>query len=162
VDAPEQNQELVHAAARKVEGLLNSNGQFEVSLNTTFGEPLPPSPRRATLAATKQRVRPRATNMDGRPRPPLNFLNIGSGQAAQPVPLTYDLYKAVVDLGQGLLQASLPSTVVALLDSTRARLAGALVRDQALLEDARIRIGTASEIITIGPHGFVVLKDDAT
>ncbi|MES2937453.1 MAG: hypothetical protein V4864_07205 [Pseudomonadota bacterium] len=157
VDSPDGNQELLHLAARKVEALLNTNGRFEISLNTTFGEPLPPPARRATLIAEKQRVRPRQAVVLGRPRPPLAFLTIGSAKSAQPIPLTYDLYKAVSDLGQGLMQSALPSTVVALLDSTRARLAGALVRDKHLLDDAEIRIGSAREVVAIGPQGFAMI-----
>lgn len=159
VEAPESSEEQVFAAAKKVEGLLNNGGAFEIPLNTTFGEPLPPAQRRATLVAPRQRVRPQVPKVEGRPRSPLVFLTIGGSHSHAPaVPLTYDLFKAVVDLGDGLYPASLPSTVVALLDATRARLAGTLVRDEELLEYARIRVGDNSHEIALGPRGFVVVE----
>ncbi len=159
VEEPLGGDELFHKAAKSVEALLNNGGNFEVSLNTTFGEPLPPMQRRATLVAPKQRVKPRAITSSGRPTAPFGFLTVGIGVSAQPVPLTYELYKAVWDLGQGLSPASLPTTVVALLDSTRARLSGPLVRDADILEEAVIRIGVAKETIVKGPRGFVVQRD---
>jgi hypothetical protein len=160
VDAPQEDPDSLHAAAKSVEHLLNTDGQFHIALNTTFGEPLPPAPRRATLIAPKQRVRARPLSTQGRPRPPFRYLTIGSATNGQPVPLTYDLFKAVVDLADGMMQASLPATVVALLDSTRARLGGVLVRDPTLLEDATIRIGTAKEHIVKVPKGFAVERGD--
>lgn len=67
---------------------------------------------------------------------------MGSGQSLQPVALTYDLYKAVKELERGLSSASLPKAVVALLDTTKARLSGPIVRDAEVLAEARIKIGT--------------------
>jgi len=160
VDSPDVKEAQVYEAAKKVETLLNGDRYFEISLNTTFGEPLPPATRRVTLIAEKQRVKPRVVQTEGRPKSPLIFLTLGSERRAQPIPLTYDLYRAVVDLNQGLVPASLPAAVVALLDSNRARLAGALVGDAQVLEAARIRIGTAREEIAIGPRGFVVVAGD--
>jgi hypothetical protein len=55
--------------------------------------------------------------------------------------LTYELFKAIKELERGLSLASLPRTVVALLDTTKARLSGPIVRDPEMLMDARIRIG---------------------
>lgn len=131
----------LNEVARQVRNLLNSQSDFEVSLTTTFGQPLPPMQRRATLAVDIQRVRMLQTNTVGRPRHPICFLEVGAGQSAQPIPLTYDLFKAVRELERGLSAASLPRTVVALLDTTRARLAGQIVRDNDVLSDAKIRLG---------------------
>ena len=114
---------LLHTAAKQVEGLLNEKEHFVVVLNTTFGEPLPPEQRRATLVTEKQKVKPWPTTATDRPRSPIRFLSIGSGDTVQSIPLTFELFRSVRELRQGMMPASLPRAVVALLDTTRAKLA---------------------------------------
>jgi hypothetical protein len=93
------------------------------------------------LVVPVRQVRMKHLATEGRPRSPICFLEVGSGQSLQPIALTYDLFKAVRELERGLSPASLPRTVVALLDTTKARLSGPIVRDPEALMDARIRIG---------------------
>jgi hypothetical protein len=50
----------------------------------------------------------------------------------------------------------LPATVVALLDTARARLAGPIVRDALLLERARIRIGASGTQVVQRRSGFAL------
>jgi hypothetical protein len=132
---------ILHEVVKQVETLLNSDEYFVTSLNTTFGEPLPPVTRRAILKTQKQRVRPQLSLHEGRPEPDICFLAVGTGQTKQSVPLTYELFKSVSELGQGMLVATLPRTVVALLDATRARLAGQIVRDEELLDGSEFKLG---------------------
>jgi len=145
----------LYEVARQVKDLLNSRQGFEVSLNTTFGQPLPPSQRQATLVVQPRPVRMLPLSGQGRPRSPLCFLQVGSGSSQQAIPLTYDLFKAVKELEKGLSPASLPSTVVALLDTTRARLSGPIVRDPEILIDASIKIGVDGTEIGQSWNGFV-------
>ena len=91
----------------------------------------------------------------GRPRSPIAYLVVGSGKSSQPIPLTYDLFKAVKELDRGLSPASLPGTVVTLLDTTKAMLSGPIVRDLETLSDARIRIGIDGTEIGSSFSGFV-------
>lgn len=51
--------QLLHDAVKQVEGLLNEKDRFVVTLNTTFGEPLPPIQRRAILTTPRQKVKDR-------------------------------------------------------------------------------------------------------
>jgi hypothetical protein len=127
--------------AKQVEDLLNNQHNFDVSLTTTFGQPLPPLRRRATLIVPRRRVSARYLKAEGRPRPSLCFLDVEAGRAQQPVALTYDLFKAVSELEGGLSPASLPGSVLALLDTTRARMAGSIVRDADVWERPTILIG---------------------
>jgi hypothetical protein len=143
--------------AKEVKNLLNKGSDFEVSLTTTFGQPLPPLQRQATLVVDARQVRPLFQNIEGRPRAPICFLEVGSGTSSQPIALTYDLFKAIKELKRGLSLASLPRTVVALLDTTRARLSGPIVRDKEALMDARIRIGANGSEIGSSWDGFVSL-----
>lgn len=133
----------IYAVASEVEDLLNAGDSFEVNLTTTFGQPQPSELKRATLVVPRRHVRPASPPLPGRPRPPVAFLSVGEGQAAQPVALTFDLFLAVKELESGMSAASLPRTVRALLDTARARLSGPLVRNPSVLERAFMRIGAS-------------------
>lgn len=150
----------LHEIAQQVKNLLNSRHGFEVSLTTTFGQPLPPQQRQAILIVQPQPVRPRPLSTDGRPRSPICYLQVGQGKSTQSIALTYDLFKAVKELERGLSPASLPRTVVALLDTTKARLSGPIVRDDDILADARIRIGSDGVHIGQSWNGFVALTSE--
>lgn len=145
--------------AGEVEQLLNVNQDFEISLTTTFGQPLPPAIRRATLVVPSRSVKPVEERAPGRPASPICFLLVGDGRSGQPIALTYELFKAVKELEQGMSVASLPRTVLALLDTTRARLSGPIVRDRAVLDRARIRIGRDGTTVVQRRTGFATRKD---
>lgn len=136
----------VFEVAREIELLLNKNQEFEVSLTTTFGQPLPPSTNQALLVVPRRHVQPASPPRKGRPAAPLKFLEVGEGSSAQDVALTYDLFKAVKDIKRGMSNASLPRSVLALLDTTGARLAGPIVRDGSVLRRAEIRLGNGVTI----------------
>lgn len=148
--------------AQEVEQLLNRNQDFEISLTTTFGQPLPPAIRRATLIVPSRSVQPLEVEVSGRPFSPICFLMVGDGRSGQPIALTYDLFKAVKELKQGMSIASLPRTVLALLDTTRARLSGPIVRDRIILDRARIKIGSTDTAVVQRRSGFGVRKEGAT
>ncbi len=131
----------VFDVAREIEVLLNDKQDFQVSLTTTFGQPLPPANVQALLVVQRRHVQPAEPGADGRPAAPLRFLEVGEGRSAQDVALTYELFKAVKDIERGMSSASLPRSVLALLDTTSARLAGPIVRDTTALRRAEIRLG---------------------
>lgn len=160
VDRDENGQRLFDVA-RQVKDLLNTGAGFEVSLTTTFGQPLPPKQRQATLVVPVRQVKSLRPSSAGRPRSPICYLTVGSGESSQPIPLTYDLFKAVKELDRGLSPASLPHTVVALLDTTKAMLSGPIVRDLDTLADARIRIGMDGTEIGSSWGGFVAARREA-
>lgn len=151
----EDNGQTLFEVAKQVKELLNTRQGFEVSLTTTFGQPLPPSQRQATLIVQPRPVKMLQLPTQGRPRSPICFLQIGTGMSQQPIPLTFDLFKAVKELEKGLSPASLPRTVVALLDTTHARLSGPIVRDPEILSDATIKLGTDGTEIGQSWNGFV-------
>ncbi|EJM17148.1 hypothetical protein PMI22_03695 [Pseudomonas sp. GM21] len=156
----ENDKHQLYEVVQQVKGLLNTGQEFEVSLTTTFGQPLPPKQRQATLVVPQRQVRMLPQNTPGRPRPPICYLGVGHMQSAQPIPLTYDLFKAVKELERGLSPASLPRTVLALLDTTKARLSGSIVRDEELLEHAKIRIGSDGTVVARSWDGLVARKED--
>lgn len=148
----------LYDVAREVERLLNTNQDFEISLTTTFGQPLPPPMQRAVLVVPARPVKPLDEDPVDRPRNPIAFLKVGAGKSSQPIALTYDLFKAVKELERGMSVASLPRTVLALLDTTRARLSGPIVRDREILDRARIRIGSSGVTIEERRQGFAAQR----
>lgn len=146
---------LLHKAAKHVEALINQHEHFVVVLNSTFGEPLAPPPRRATLHTPREKVRPLYPTTTGRPTSPVRFLSVGGKEHA--LALTYDLFRSVRELEAGMLPASLSRPVVALLDATRARIGGRVVRDEEKLDGAEIRIRDI--VITREVDGFVVTRE---
>ncbi len=150
----------IHEVAKQVKNLLNEGHGFEISLTTTFGQPMPPGSRQAILVVPPQSVVPLPPATGGRPPPPIRFLRVGQGRSAQPIALTYDLFKAVEELERGLSPASLPQSVVALLDTTRAKLAGPIVRDPEVLENATIMIGADGTSVSKSWDRFVVTGKD--
>ncbi|AVR46778.1 hypothetical protein C7S20_16750 [Christiangramia fulva] len=62
-----------------------------------------------------------------------------------PVPLTYQLYKALAQLKEGVRASSLPTEVLAMLDNIKSRLTGITVRGGLnILRNAKIQIGDSS------------------
>lgn len=129
------------------------------AIHRPLPQPLPPAIRRATLVVPSRSVKPVEERAPGRPASPICFLLVGDGRSGQPIALTYELFKAVKELEQGMSVASLPRTVLALLDTTRARLAGPIVRDRAVLDRARVRIGRGGTTIVQRRTGFAARKD---
>lgn len=154
----DENGQKLHAVSRQVKDLLNDADGFHVSLTTTFGQPLPPTQRQTTLIVPQRNVRSLPLNNVGRPKSPICYLKIGTGDSAQSIPLTYDLFRAIKELDRGLSPASLPRNVVALLDATKARLSGPIVRDHDLWEDAKIKVGADGAEISKSFDGFVSLS----
>jgi len=152
----------LYDVAREVERLLNSKQDFEISLTTTFGQPMPPANRMAMLVVPARPVQPTATNNNLRPPSPIAFLKVGSGKSTQSIALTYDLFKAVKELERGMSPSALPRSVLALLDTARARLSGPIVRDTEILDRARIRIGAGGLVVEKRRSGFASRKEDVS
>lgn len=153
------DEQLLYEAAVQVEDLLNKGKQFSVILNTTFGEPIPSPERRVTLTTDRQRVRASSDHSTRRPEPALRFLAVGPSSRRQFIPITYELYRSVRELRMGMLQASLPKAVVALLDITRARLGGQIVRDDEALDLSRINIGLRTDTVVRQRGMFLVERE---
>lgn len=158
-DVMDGNPALLNEAVKQVELLLNQGDRFTFYLNTTFGEPRPVETRRAALTTDKQKVKAWKREQAGRPKAALLFLQVGAGKSAQPIPLTFELFRCAKELKDGMLPASLPRTVVALLDTTKAKLAGKIVRDEDALDGAELKIGLRHEVIVRELGEFVVRQE---
>jgi hypothetical protein len=58
-----------------------------------------------------------------------------------------------------MVPASLPRSVVALLDTTRAKLAGSVVRDEETLEGSKIHLGIRDDVIVRNFGTFLIRKE---
>ena len=73
--------------------------------------------------------------------------------------MTFDLFKAVKELRKGMSISSLPHTVLALIDTTKARLSGPIVRDADILDRARLCIGSDGIVVEERRQGFVARRE---
>jgi hypothetical protein len=162
VEGRQEDGELLLSAAREVTRLLNASDKFEVSLTTTFGQPMPPATLRAVLITNKQTVKPQLETLSGRPAAPMRLLRVGRNRGEQTIALTFDLYRSIRLLEAGLSRASLPTEVNALIDATKARLSGPIVRDQESLEDSYIELGASGTRIELIGGRFLPISERTT
>jgi hypothetical protein len=139
----------------KLEKLLNNEGHFRISLSTTFGQPPPPRALQAVLDVNEVSIEAAERIHGIRPVSTIKHFNIELGTQSQPIALTYDLYKAVRLLEQGMSTASLPRTAVALLDATRTSWSGAMVRDVKQIKRGQIRLGNGGRVIHFDGEEFL-------
>jgi len=157
--------DLLYLAAKEFDRLINTGrhgDKFEVQLNSTFGEPTPEIERRSVLITSKQKVRPVDLSAKNGPRAPIQFLKVGSSGVDNPIPLTFDLFKSIYELRKGMMSSSLPRSVVALLDTTKAKLAGSIVRNDEQLDGAEIHIGINGDIVARELGRYIVRRSGDT
>lgn len=119
--------------------LIHVNSRFPVSLATTFGQPLPHPDHDAVLYTQMVKVTYIIPSQSVQhARSSLPYLKIKD----HAIPLTYPLFKALVQLKEGLMEASIPTDILALIEGTRARMAGDIVRDIDGLDDATLSVGS--------------------
>lgn len=130
---------------RSFKNLLSNgiNEKLTVPLSTTFGQPAHSKQGEVRLFAPFPQsmgiVSP--TNNSSRPREQLPYLKLDD----VPIPVTFPLFKALSEVRQGLMKASLPEEILALVDGTSNILAGKIVHDKEKLEDSRIDIGGSDQ-----------------
>ncbi len=123
------------------------SGKLTVPLSTTFGQPAHSKQGEARLLALNPptvEIVP-ATNSPSRPREQLPYLKIDN----VPIPVTFPLFKALSEVQQGLMTASLPEEIFALVDGTRNVLAGRIVHQNERIEDAQVEIGGSNQKLVI-------------
>lgn len=141
---------------RMLEKLINKDAFFEMSLVTTFGQPEPSPSRNAILRSPKISIRIiNNENLTDRPYESLQYFRILNN----PIPLTFNLFAALINTDKGLEAASLPGDIFALLNCTKSGVLGQIVRDVDLVEDTEIFIGETGEVIHFDhSSGFSVTR----
>ena len=138
---------VLNQVRRQLRQLLHdANDKFRAPLATTFGQPVAERSRDVAM------VLPRTVSVNplpqdrgaGRPQEHLPYFRIDRHVVA----LTFDLFRALEDVSQGLHAASLPPEIYSLLDRVKSLVAGHVVRDPDVLADEpRIVIGASQDII---------------
>jgi hypothetical protein len=129
-----------------VEQLVNEDRSFfKIPLSTTFGQPVAHWDREVSL-----RVRSVKTSIEMfhgniyRPANRFPFIRVHNRY----VPVTFALYKALVELEGGLDPASLPQEVFALFDEVKSVTAGQIARDKNFV-DGNVELTIGQERYTL-------------
>lgn len=132
-----------------VEQLVNEDRRFfKIPLSTTFGQPVAHWDREVSL-----RVRSVKTSIEmfqgdiSRPANRFPFIKVHNRY----VPVTFALYKALVELEEGLDPASLPQEVFALFDEVKSVTAGQIARDKNFVDgNVDLTIGQETYTLKVG------------
>ena len=141
------NRSELQAVRKEMRKLLhNSDDHFRAGLATTFGQPVAERSRDVALVLReniKVKALPPPSGSD-RPHSLLPYLVV-KGHA---VALTFDLFRALGDVSDGLHEASLPPEIYSLLDRVKSMVSGKVVRDpDVLAEEPTIVLGSGRESI---------------
>lgn len=122
--------------------LLQSQDGMAININSSISQPQLDKDSKLTLEINRVSIDARYLKdpYNDVPRLPHKVFEIDFNES-YPVPLTYPLYKALYNFHKGVRLASLPSDVLAMLDSIKSNIAGKVVRDKNLLKNSKIRFG---------------------
>jgi len=154
MDATKQAK-VLNRVRKALKSLLNdSNNQFRAALATTFGQPVAHRSKDVSLliGSSIGVSVARKSRDGGRPVDYLPFLTVDKHYVA----LTFDLYMALVDIDEGLHDASLPGEIYSLLDRVKSLVSGRVVRDENVLaDDPKITLGFSSDEIEYVNDEFI-------
>jgi hypothetical protein len=138
----DKNQVEIKMAARLFEDLIQDKNNLLLLLNTSFAQPIPSSEERILIKLKRVRVRPNyiPNVLKDVPRVEIKTFRVDFQQEFEIV-LTYQLFKALIMIQNGVRQASLPKEVLAMLDKIKSKISGIIVRDPDLLFDAKLIVG---------------------
>lgn len=138
------NQDDIKLAARLFEDLIQDKNNLVLLLNTSFAQPNPSPDEQILIKLKRVRVWPNYISkaFDDVPRMDIKTFKVGFQKEFEIV-ITYQLFKALIMIQNGVRQASLPKEVLAMLDKIKSKISGIIVRDPNLLFDAKIVIGTS-------------------
>jgi hypothetical protein len=138
---------ILRGVRNGLKGLLNDkNNQFKAGLATTFGQPVAHRSRDVSLSIDSSINVSVAEKLSPHTRPTdyLPYLLVDKHYIA----LTFDLFKALDEVNDGLHDASLPGEIYSLLDRVKSLVSGRVVRDKKILsEDPKIVLGSSNGIV---------------
>lgn len=155
----DKNQAEIKMAARLFEDLIQDKNNLVLLLNTSFAQPTPSNEERILIKLKRVRVRPNYIPKEFKdvPRSEVKTFKVEFHEEFDIV-ITYQLFKALMMIKNGVRQASLPKEVLAMLDKIKSKISGIIVRDPDLLFDAKLIIGNSNhEYRIIDAHSDVEL-----
>ena len=158
VEATQQNTKVLADVRKGLKNLLNSSdGKFKAGLATTFGQPIAHRSRDVSLVLQSSiAVKIISRDIDYRiPNDSLPYLSVEEHTVA----LTFDLFKALTEINNGLNSGSLQSEIYSLLDRVRSLVSGRVVRDpDVLADDPVITLGSSNDKIELINGKFIYTK----
>lgn len=115
--------------------LLNRDERFHVALATTFGQPVTNRSRDITLKMPKINVQFELADTADKSRPGEKMAELSVSGSGIKIPLTFQLYESIFSIADGMLEASLPEEIYAMIDSVKSKVGGVVVRKPEYLED---------------------------
>jgi hypothetical protein len=127
-----QNKDSKKKIVRQFSALINKEDRFRAGLATTYGQPVTNNRRDIALYTKKIKLSyPNLDQIADRPGNLLPFLELNDLK----IPVTFQLYKSLNGVASGMMEASLPEEVYAMIDGIKSRIAGRIIRDPNILED---------------------------
>jgi hypothetical protein len=138
----DQNENKLEEARDLFDSLIQSQDGMSVNINSSISQPQMEKNSKLTLEIRRVSINAEylVAPFNDVPRIPHKVFEIDFNEKYH-VPLTYPLFKALDSLHTGVKLASLPSDVLAMLDSIKSNIAGKVVRDKNLLKNSKIRFG---------------------
>ena len=156
-----ENTSVINDVRKALRSLLNdSSNQFCAGLATTFGQPIAHKSRDVSLVMDSpiNVTKVNRPTIEGRPKEYLPYLQVDKHY----VPLTFELFQALVEVNEGLHESSLPNEIYSLLDRVKSLVSGRVVRDpNVLAEDPSIILGISGDVIDYIGGEFVYNKGGA-
>jgi hypothetical protein len=138
------NQFEIKKAARLFEDLIQDKNDMVLLLNNSFAQPMPSPEERIIIKLKRVRVRPNYIPKYFKDVPRAEFKTFKvEFQKELEIIITYQLFKALMMIQNGVRQASLPKEVLAMLDKIKSKISGIIVRDPDLLFDAKLIVGVS-------------------
>ncbi len=136
-----QDRRQIKNTEKQIRGLINEHGHFSIPLSTTFGQPV--SHRDRDISLLVNEIKPRMLKQEVKVSKPMEHLPYIAIHKNRWLPVTFNLFKSLREVENGLNEASLPEEVFAMLDEVKSIVAGEIVRDGAFLDvSADIKIGS--------------------
>jgi hypothetical protein len=156
-----ENTSVINDVRKALRSLLNnSNNQFCAGLATTFGQPIAHKSRDIYLVLDSpiNVTKVNRVAIEGRPKEYLPYLQVDKHY----VPLTFELFQALVEVNNGLHESSLPNEIYSLLDRVKSLVSGRVVRDPNVLsQDPSMILGISGEVIDYIGGEFIYNKGAA-
>lgn len=132
-------------AKQLFDNLVQEKNGLEVVLNSSISQPQLDSETKICLKVGRLKIKNQyiKDQLNDVPRSAIKVFKIKFKEGHINVPLTYQLYKALFLVEDGVRLSSLPSKVISMLDSIKSNMAGEIVRDPDMLENSTLRIGSS-------------------
>lgn len=133
------------SAKNLFDDLVQERNGLKIILNSSISQPQLESEMQISLEVSRVKIKHNyiADQIKDVPRTEMKVFIIMFREESFNIPLTYQLYKALLLLQEGVRPSSLPTAVISMLDSIQSKMAGEIVRDSDILLNSKLTIGAS-------------------